>query len=111
MSSKVPGRGDLVLLNFSPQAGCEQSGYRPGVVLSPKKFNKITGYVTIAPITINARGWGYEVSLPSGLVFEGVILTDQIKNLDWSARNLKIKGHAPPVIVEECLNKIATFLL
>lgn len=110
MSPIVPDRGDLVQINFSPQTGHEQAGHRPGIVLSPKIFNSITGFVAIAPITNTARGWGYEVPLSSGLVFEGVILTDQVKNLDWSARNLKIKGQAPPEIVQDCLDKIATFL-
>jgi len=106
----VPDRGDLVYVNFNPQAGHEQAGKRPGIVLSPKEFNQITGFASICPITTIVRGWGYEVKLPDGLAFQGVILTDQVKNLDWQARDLKVKGQAPKEIIEDCLAKIHTFL-
>ncbi|MEK3884297.1 type II toxin-antitoxin system PemK/MazF family toxin [Paenibacillus sp. PL2-23] len=85
-------RGDLVWINFNPQAGQEQAGRRSAIVLSPKAFNETTGFVSVCPITHTVRGWGYEVLLPSGLVFNGVILTDQIKNLDWRAGRMDIVG-------------------
>ncbi|UJF35715.1 type II toxin-antitoxin system PemK/MazF family toxin [Paenibacillus hexagrammi] len=103
-------RGDLVWINFNPQAGHEQSGRRSAIVLSPKAFNETTGFVSVCPITHTVRGWGYEVLLPNGLVFNGVILTDQIKNLDWRARRVDIVGQAPDEVVNECLDKIHTFL-
>lgn len=106
----APERGDLVYLNFNPQAGHEQAGRRPALVLSPKSFNAATGFVSICPITNTVRGWGYEVQLPDELAFQGVILTDQVKNLDWKARKLEIKGQAPEEIVQDCLAKIHTFL-
>ncbi|MFV1457746.1 type II toxin-antitoxin system PemK/MazF family toxin [Bacillus mycoides] len=107
---EAPERGDLVYLNFNPQAGHEQSGKRPAIVLSPKEFNEATGFATFCPITNTIRGWGYEVILPEGLNVGGVILTDQQKNLDWKARNVFKKDNAPEEIVEECLAKIRTFL-
>lgn len=103
-------RGDLVWLDFNPQAGHEQAGRRSAIVLSPKAFNETTGFVSVCPITHTVRGWGYEVLLPIGLVFNGVILTDQIKNLDWRARRIDIVGKAPKEVVSECLDKIHTFL-
>jgi mRNA interferase MazF len=103
-------RGDLVWINFHPQAGHEQAGRRSAIVLSPKAFNETTGFVSVCPITHTVRGWGYEVLLPNGLVFNGVILTDQIKNLDWRARRVDIVGKAPDEVVNECLDKIHTFL-
>lgn len=103
-------RGDLVWISFNPQAGHEQAGRRSAIVLSPKAFNDTTGFVSVCPITHTVRGWGYEVALPDGLVFNGVILTDQIKNLDWRARHIDIVGKAPKDIVNECLDKIHTFL-
>lgn len=106
----APEHGDLVYINFNPQTGHEQAGTRPGIVLSPKEFNEVTGFASICPITHTIRGWGYEVKLPDGLVFQGVILADQVKNLDWKARNLQIKGQAPEEIVTDCLAKIHTFL-
>lgn len=106
----APERGDLVYVNFNPQAGHEQAGNRPGIVLSPKAFNEVTGFASVCPITNTVRGWGYEVKLPAGLAFQGVILADQVKNLDWNARNLQIRGQAPEEIVNDCLAKIHTFL-
>jgi mRNA interferase MazF len=96
--------------NFNPQSGHEQAGHRPGIVLSPKNFNEVTGFVAVCPITNTVRGWGYEVQLPDGLAFQGVVLTDQVKCLDWKARNLQVKGQTPENIVEDCLAKIHTFL-
>lgn len=103
-------RGDLVYIDFIPQAGHEQAERRPAIVLSPKKFNEVTGFVSVCPITQTVRGWGYEVQLPDGLAFNGVILTDQVKNLDCVARNIERKGQAPEEVVKECLKKIHTFL-
>jgi mRNA interferase MazF len=106
----APDRGDLVYVNFNPQAGHEQTGNRPGIVLSPKAFNEATGFAAVCPITNTIRGWGYEVNLPDGLVFQGVILTDQVKSLDWQVRNLRVRGQVPEEIVNDCLAKIHTFL-
>lgn len=106
----APDRGDLVYVNFNPQIEHEQAGNRPGIVLSPKIFNEATGFAAVCPITKTIRGWGYEVKLPKGLAFQGVILTDQVKSLDWQARNLKVRGQAPEEIVNDCLAKIYTFL-
>ncbi|MFS0725208.1 type II toxin-antitoxin system PemK/MazF family toxin [Paenibacillus sp. 1P07SE] len=103
-------RGDLVWINFNPQAGHEQAGRRAAIVLSPKAFNDATGFVSVCPITHTVRGWGYEVLLPDGLIFKGVILTDQIKNLDWRARRIDIAGKASHEVVNACLDKIHTFL-
>jgi mRNA interferase MazF len=103
-------RGDLVWINFNPQTGHEQAGRRSAIVLSPKSFNETTGFVSVCPITHTVRGWGYEVMLPEELVFNGVILTDQVKNLDWRARRIDVVGRAPEEVVNECLDKIRTFL-
>jgi len=107
---QIPERGDLVYLNFNPQEGHENVGKRPGIVLSPKSFNEITGFAAICPITDTIRGWGYEVVLPDDLAFQGVILTDQVKNLEWQVRHLEVKGQAPEEIVNDCIAKIHTFL-
>lgn len=120
-------RGDLVVINFNPQAGHEQARRRNAIVLSPKAFNDATGFVTVCPITNQKKGYPFEVCLPdngislgdNGLPITGVILADQIKSLDWTARNIKIlKKYHPKdeqadeieAIVEECLAKIETYL-
>ncbi|WZX99573.1 type II toxin-antitoxin system PemK/MazF family toxin [Bacillus sp. FSL W7-1360] len=106
----VPNRGDLVYLNFQPQSGHEQTGTRPAIVLSPAPFNQITGFAVVCPITRQQKHYPFEVPLPNGLAVEGVILTDQIKSLDWRSRHLKVKGKAPDDIVRDCLVLIHTFI-
>jgi mRNA interferase MazF len=107
---QAPDRGDLVYVNFNPQAGHEQAGTRPGIVLSPKPFNQLTGFAVVCPITRQQKGYPFEVALPSGLAVEGVILTDQVKSLDWRARRFQIVGQAPSEVVSDCLDLIHTFL-
>lgn len=106
----VPDRGDFVYINLNPQSGHEQAGRRSAIVLSPKEFNEVTGFAAICPITNTTRGWGYEVEIPSGSAFTGVIRTDQVKNLDWRSRRIQIVGQADGDIVADCLAKIHTFL-
>lgn len=124
MSETTPGRGDLIVLNFNPQAGHEQAGRRNAIVLSPKRFNELTGFLVVCPITNQKKGYPFEVALPEegiplthdGYPVTGVILTDQIKSLDWKARNLKILKKFDPEdgqfyeILDECLAKIQTYL-
>ena len=107
---EIPERGDIVFLDFNPQTGREQAGRRPAIVLSPESFNRITGYATVCPISQTSQKWGFHVHLPDGLVVSGVVITDQVKNLDFRARNIEIKGRAPENIVNTCLKKIRTFL-
>lgn len=105
----VPDKGDLIFLNFSPQTGHEQKGYRPAIVLSPKLFNNGT-FVIVCPITSQIKGYPFEVKLPEGLEIHGAILTDQLRSLDWRSRNIKVVCKAPEEIVQECLDKISTYL-
>ncbi|MEC5425863.1 type II toxin-antitoxin system PemK/MazF family toxin [Virgibacillus sp. C22-A2] len=105
----VPDKGDLVFLNFTPQSGHEQAGYRPALVLSPKLFNQ-AAFVVVCPITSKEKGYPFEVKIPDGLQVNGVILTDQLRSLDWRSRGLKIVDQAPVATVEECVELISTFL-
>lgn len=89
----VPGRGDLVWLDFDPQARHEQAGRRPAIVLSEADFNELTGFAVVCPITNQVKDYPFEVHLPEGLVFTGVVLTDQLKSLDVKKRRLKIVGN------------------
>jgi mRNA interferase MazF len=84
----VPDRGDIVWLNFTPQSGHEQRGKRPALILSPKIYNEKTSLCVCLPITSKIKGYPFEVALPKGLEVEGVILSDQIKNLDYVARDI-----------------------
>ena len=89
MSSYVPDRGDLVWLEFTPQAGSEQAGGRPALVLSPKTYNRKVGLALFCPVTSKTKGYPFEVLLPDGYAVSGVVLSDQLKSLDWRSRKVK----------------------
>jgi len=89
----IPARGDLVWMDFDPQSGCEQAGRRPAIVLSELAFNQLTGFAVVCPITTQAKGYAFEVPIPDGLTFSGVVLTDQFKSLDVRKRKVKVVGN------------------
>lgn len=82
----VPDRGDLVWLQFDPQAGHEQAGRRPAFVVSQRAYNRKVGLALFCPVTSRVKGYPFEVALPSGGKARGAILSDQLKSLDWRAR-------------------------
>jgi mRNA interferase MazF len=82
----VPDRGDAVWITLDPQAGHEQGGRRPALVLSPAAYNGRVGLALLCPITGHAKGYPFEVEVPSGLAVTGVVLADHVKSLDWRAR-------------------------
>ena len=86
-SSYVPKQGDIVWLDFNPQTGHEQSGRRPALVLSPLGYNQKTSLALLCPVTNQVKAYPFEVLIPENLPISGVILSDQVKNLDWTARN------------------------
>lgn len=106
----APDRGDVVWLDFTPQAGHEQRGQRPALVLSPVAYNKRIGLALLCPITSHAKGYPFEVPLPAGFVVNGVVLADQAKSLDWAARHTRLVSRAPAPVVAEVLAKLATLL-
>lgn len=106
----VPRRGDLVWLHFDPRAGHEQAGRRPALVLSPGSYNGRVGLAILCPITSQAKGYPFEVGLPPGGDVSGVILSDQVKCLDWRARRADLIGSLPPEVTDEVLGKLATLL-
>ncbi len=102
----APERGDLVWLDFDPQAGREQAGRRPALVLSPRSYHQLTSLVIVCPITSNRRGYPFEVALPEGLPIQGVVLADHVKSLDRHARRIEPVGRVPEAIVEDVAAKI-----
>lgn len=106
----APDRGDLVWLDFNPQAGHEQAGKRPALVLSPKAYNAKTGLALICPVTSQKKGYPFEVALPAGLKVRGVVLSDQIKSLDWRVRRARKAGRVPQGITGEVIARVATLL-
>ncbi|TGE39865.1 endoribonuclease MazF [Desulfosporosinus fructosivorans] len=108
VNNYFPDRGDVVWLQFNPQAGSEQAGKRPAVVLSPKEYNQKTGLALFCPITSKIKGYPFEVRLPEGLPVGGVILADQIKSLDWISRSAQFVGIMPVEIMQEVILKAET---
>lgn len=106
----VPGRGDIVWLNFDPQAGHEQAGRRPALVLSPRSYNHRTGLALLCPVTTAAKGYPFEVPLPQGGAISGVVLSDHIKSLDWRARHATLAAQTTPTVVEQVLEMIGALL-
>jgi mRNA interferase MazF len=106
----VPERGDAVWLTLDPQACHEQQGRRPCVVLSPATYNRKVGLALFCPITNQAKGYPFEVAIPEGLRVAGVILSDQIKCLDWKARRAELIARLPGGVVEDALLKVNTLL-
>ena len=107
----VPERGDLVWLPFNPQAGHEQAGRRPAVVLSPKAYYEKVGLALFCPITSQVKGYPFEVRLPEGLPVSGAILADQVKSLDWQARQIEKIGALPSETMQKLLQKIGVLIL
>jgi mRNA interferase MazF len=105
-----PSRGDAVWLNFSPKAGHEQSGRRPAVVVSPGSYNKKVGLGLFCPITSQTKGYPFEVGIPSGINVSGVVLSDQIKSLDWRAREAQFICKLPVSTMNEVLKKLSTLV-
>lgn len=106
----VPERGDIVWLTFNPQAGHEQAGRRPALVLSPSAYNKKVGLAIFCPVTNQVKGYPFEVSIPKGLKASGAILTDQVKSLDWKTRNVEFICEIPEEITKMVLRKLNTLL-
>jgi mRNA interferase MazF len=109
-STYTPDRGDIVKLNFSPQEGHEQAGYRPALILSPARYNQISSLALMCPITNQSKGWRFEVELDEQMHTTGVVLSDRLKSFDWRARQVKFVERAPDELVEEVLAKIDTLL-
>ncbi|MEW6195385.1 MAG: endoribonuclease MazF [Bacteroidota bacterium] len=107
---KIPERGDIVWLSFNPQTGHEQSGRRPALVISPQEYNEKTDLAIFCPITNQVKGYPFEVKIPDDLEISGVILSDQIKNLDWKTRKAEFICKLPKEALTETLNKINALL-
>ena len=106
----VPKRGDIVWLTFEPQAGREQTGRRPALVISPTTYNERVGLAIVCPITTQAKGYPFEVPLPTDLAVRGVVLTDHVKNLDWRARRAELASQVPSATLDEVVAKILTLV-
>jgi mRNA interferase MazF len=106
----VPDRGDAVWITFDPQAGHEQAGRRPAIVLSRRLYNNSSQLALFCPITTKPKGYPFEVAIPDGQPITGVVLADQVRNFDWKARKAVFICRLSETIVAESLGKMAALL-
>lgn len=106
----VPDRGEVVWISFTPQAGHEQTGRWPVLVISPVAYNGKVGLVLLCPITSQVKGYPFEVQLPGDLPVSGAILADQVKSLDWKIRRAERLCVVPETAVVEALDKLMPLL-
>ncbi|MGD9548628.1 MAG: endoribonuclease MazF [Candidatus Krumholzibacteriia bacterium] len=109
-SGYIPDRGDIVRIQFNPQAGSEQAGHRPALVVSPRAYNGKVGLAIFCPLTNHVKGYPFEVEIPEGCKATGAILADQVKSLDWRARHAKKFDKASEEIMLEVLAKIGVLV-
>ncbi len=107
----VPDRGDVIWMNMNPQAGHEQAGRRPALVLSPSAYNGVTGLAVVCPITNQQKGYPFEVEIPKGAGVTGVILSDQLKCLDWRVRQAAYKCSLDQRTLLDVLGKVKALLM
>ncbi|CAN5311298.1 endoribonuclease MazF [soil metagenome] len=106
----VPERGDAIWINLDPQAGHEQAGRRPAIVLSPLSYNGKVGLCLLCPITNKKKGYPFEVLIPEGLGVTGSVLSDQAKSLDWRMRDAEFVAQLPEIVIDEVLKKLKSLL-
>ncbi len=106
----IPDRGDVVWITLDPQAGHEQGGRRPALVLSPAAYNGRVGLALLCPIAGQAKGYPFEVDVPEGLEVTGVVLADHMKSLDWQARTASRICVVPQEVVAAVISRFNTLL-
>ena len=106
----IPERGDIVWLNFNPQASHEQKEKRPAVVISPKEYNEKTGLALFCPITSKVKNYPFEVVIKNKEI-NGAVLSDQIKSLDWKTRKIEFIMKTTENKMNEIIDKISVLVL
>ena len=106
----VPDRGHLVWLEFTPQAGREQAGHRPALVLSPEAYNARTSLAVVVPITSAVKGFPFEALVPAGAKVGGAVLCDHVRSVDYVQRKAALIEPAPPSLLAEVTAKLAALL-
>ncbi len=106
----VPAQGDLVWFDFDPQAGHEQGGRRPAIVLSPKAYNQLIGLALVCPVTSREKGYPFEVKIPAGLPVSGVVLADHVKSQNWRTRHAEFIGRLDATTLTAVLQRTRSLL-
>ena len=110
MSSYIPERGDAIWLDFNPQTGREQAGRRPAFVVSPAAYNGKVGLALLCPVTSRVKGYPFEVPIPEGLPVSGVVLSDQLKSLDWRKQRAEFICALPESFTQEVKKKVEALI-
>lgn len=106
----IPNRGDAVWIDFNPTKGHEQHGRRPAIVISPEKYNTLTGCAIFCPITSKSKQYSFEV-LFEGSFIKGAILSDQVRTMDFTKRNIEFIEKISPVVMEHLEAKLLTLII
>ncbi len=106
----VPRRGDVIRLDFDPQKGHEQAGRRPALVLSPTDYNRTVGLAVVCPITNEKKGYPWEAEIPDNNFVSGVVLSDQMKSLDWRERRAEFVCTPAEGVLEDVVEKAVALL-
>ena len=106
----IPGKGDLVTISFDPQAGHEQKGRRPALVISNDLFNRHTGLAVVCPVTNTDRGYPFHLAVPAGSSLTGFVMVEQVKSVDYTERRVRFVEHAPPEFVADVLDLLDSCL-
>jgi mRNA interferase MazF len=107
----TPDVGHVIKIDFDPVAGHEQGGWRPAIVLSPASYNGKTNLAVAVPVTNQVKGYPFEVRLPASMKTTGVVLSDQVKNVDWHARRAKFIESAPPDLLRAICERLELLLM
>ncbi|MFH1707800.1 MAG: type II toxin-antitoxin system PemK/MazF family toxin [Planctomycetota bacterium] len=110
MAGYVPRKGEFIVLDFDPQAGHEQKGRRPALVVSNDLFNRRTGLVMACPVTSADRGYPFHVAIPAGRLVTGFVMVEQVKSVDYQSRKAKRIEPAPAALLDEALAILDTCL-
>ncbi len=106
MPRYIPQKGDFITLSFDPQAGHEQKGRRPALVVSNNLFNKHTGLAIVCPVTNTDRGFPFHLAVPSGSTLTGFVMVEQVKSIDYAVRRAKFVESGAKEFVEDVLELI-----
>lgn len=106
----VPRKGDFIIANFDPQTGHEQKGRRPGLVVSNDLFNERTGLVIVCPVTTTDRGYPFHVAVSGDPRIKGFVMVEQVKSVDYRARNATFAGKASNVVLDSTLSILDSFI-
>jgi mRNA interferase MazF len=109
VTAYLPEAGDLVWVNFDPQAGREQAKNRPAMVITGSDFNAATGLLVVCPVTRTDRPWGTRIAL-SGTATTGFVMVEQVKSVDWKARGAAFIERVPRSLFDDVKSRIATML-